>query len=164
MADQRTYKMLLGDIEAGGSGGLPDYSEANDGDALIIENGEPAWGEVKVGGNVMFELTTTNYPSGSMGVGSFVYLEKTGESYGIAPVVSSTMVQGIVVNGNVSKTLGTTYNPVPTLDGYFLAFAPGSGTEIVSKSGGISDEPVLISGAPYFIITGDFSITSNCYA
>lgn len=43
MADQRTYKMLLGDIEAGGSGGLPDYSEANDGDVLEIENGEPAW-------------------------------------------------------------------------------------------------------------------------
>ena len=27
-------------------GGLPDYSEANDGDALIIEDGEPTWGAV----------------------------------------------------------------------------------------------------------------------
>lgn len=26
--------------------GLPDYSEANDGDALIIEDGEPTWGAV----------------------------------------------------------------------------------------------------------------------
>lgn len=25
---------------------LPDYSEANDGDALIIDNGEPTWGAV----------------------------------------------------------------------------------------------------------------------
>lgn len=43
MADERTYKMLLGAIAGGGSGGLPDYSEANDGDVLSIEDGEPAW-------------------------------------------------------------------------------------------------------------------------
>lgn len=43
MADERTYKMLLGAIAGGGSGGLPDYSEANDGDVLAIENGEPTW-------------------------------------------------------------------------------------------------------------------------
>lgn len=44
MSDERTYKMLLSDIAGGGgSGGLPDYSEANDGDVLSIENGEPAW-------------------------------------------------------------------------------------------------------------------------
>lgn len=43
MADERTYKMLLGDIAGSGSGGLPDYSEANDGDVLTIDNGEPVW-------------------------------------------------------------------------------------------------------------------------
>lgn len=44
MSDERTYKMLLSDIAGGGSGGgLPDYSEANDGDVLTIDNGEPAW-------------------------------------------------------------------------------------------------------------------------
>ena len=45
MSDERTYKMLLADIAGGGSGGggLPDYSEANDGDVLSIDNGEPSW-------------------------------------------------------------------------------------------------------------------------
>lgn len=44
MSDERTYKMLLADIAGGGSGGgLPDYSEANDGDVLAIESGEPSW-------------------------------------------------------------------------------------------------------------------------
>lgn len=53
MADERTYKMLLGDIAGSGSGGLPDYSEANDGDVLAIENGEPAWAAPGGGGGAV---------------------------------------------------------------------------------------------------------------
>lgn len=44
---------------SGGGGGLPDYSEASDGDVLAIEDGAPAWKEPSGGGGALI-LTRGN--------------------------------------------------------------------------------------------------------
>ena len=47
-------------VPAGGSG-LPDYSEASDGDVLSIENGAPAWKPASGGGGVLVVNNTFDY-------------------------------------------------------------------------------------------------------
>ena len=46
----------------GGGGGLPDYSEASDGDVLSIEDGAPAWKEPSGGGEFTAIFTQTITP------------------------------------------------------------------------------------------------------
>ena len=131
MSDERTYKMLLSDIAGGGSGGgLPDYSEANDGDVLTIDNGEPAW--AAPGGGSSNILLVTN----DDGV-----LDKTWQE--IYDAMDSSVLCVAVLKLSSESSVNITFNLIQTVlleEGSYKLFFDDGSLFIASTA---NDYPIL---------------------
>lgn len=115
-------------------------------------------------GNVFFTLTTTNFPSSVNDVLGVWYLKKTGTTYSTANSLVSGAIEFVKAWSNYTVVWYITA-PIPSISDYYLAVCPAtSGIEVTASSGGIASDPVYPSnmpGLPFFIVTGDFSITVN---
>ena len=109
------------------------------------------------GGNIFYEVTTTNFPSTNNGIGWFSYIKKTGNTYDFANMLSSAG-DSIYVNGNQTAGWYTT-GCVPTLENYYLGLSLASGVTLTASTGGLSSTPVTVDGGNMYLVSGDFTAT-----
>lgn len=111
------------------------------------------------GGNLFYEVTTTNFPVSANTVGWFLYLKKSGNTYDAANMISS-FSESTVVYGNQTACWFTNVS-VPTLENYYLGYQANSGVELTAFSGDIESTPVTVNGLNVYIVTGDFSVSAS---
>lgn len=99
-------------VPAGGGGGsgLPDYSEASDGDVLSIEDGMPAWKEPSGGGGTIWYISPGEYEN---------LQDLNGD-----PVPSATLIANVAAGKDVRIKGGLiTYFATSASDGIVLVSA-----------------------------------------
>lgn len=105
-----------------GGGGLPDYSEASEGDVLSIDsNGDPAWTPPSGGGGGAFYVTITALPNPETGDTSIIsdktYAEIDAAMTAGTPVIAKMVSEGFFAP-MLAQKMGT------TIAFLMLGFAP----------------------------------------
>lgn len=140
-----------GDPIVPSGGGLPDYSEASDGDVLSIENGAPAWKEPSGGGSDLLIVKIAEDETTGNLVADKNYNEIS------AAVSSGTLVIGVAILQGVEIACDSVMvvNNGATFTGYFSEVS-GSSLELTVQKYLLSKGS---SGTSYNVAYNEYTFT-----